>query len=61
MTLKEVKEAAKRLDVKVGKMKKDEIIRAIQKAEGNYDCFGSAVSGECTQMDCLWRKDCLVC
>ena len=59
MTLKEIKELAKEKGLKTGKMKKDEIIRSIQKAEGNYDCFGSAFSGECTQENCLWRSDCL--
>ncbi len=59
MTLKEVKEIAKRKNVKVGNMKKENIIRAIQKAEGNFACFGTAVAGICDQADCLWREDCL--
>lgn len=61
MTLKEVKEMAKNYDIKAGKMKKDEIVRAIQRAEGNFDCFGTAVTGDCSQEDCLWQKDCLNC
>ncbi|MBI5847833.1 MAG: SAP domain-containing protein [Nitrospirae bacterium] len=61
MTLKEVKERAMNYDIKAGKMKKDELVRAIQRAEGNFDCFGTAVSGDCSQEDCLWRKDCLSC
>ncbi len=60
MTLKEVREMAKEKGIKVGKMKKDEIIRSIQRAEGNFDCYGSADSGYCSQDDCLWREDCLV-
>ncbi|MEW6108336.1 MAG: Rho termination factor N-terminal domain-containing protein [Nitrospirota bacterium] len=59
MNLKEIKEIAKRNGIKTVKMKKDEIIRSIQRAEGNFDCFGTAVSGECSQVDCLWRSDCL--
>ncbi|MDA8433331.1 MAG: 2Fe-2S iron-sulfur cluster-binding protein, partial [Nitrospiraceae bacterium] len=35
------------------------LVRAIQRAEGNFDCFGSARSGHCSQDDCLWRQDCL--
>jgi len=58
MTLKQVKEIAKDKDVKVGNMKKDDMIRAIQRAEGNFDCFGAA-GGMCDQMNCLWRNDCL--
>lgn len=59
MNLKDVKEIAKQKGIKAGKMKKEEIIRSIQKAEGNFDCFGTAVSGECSQDDCLWREDCM--
>lgn len=59
MTLKQVKEIAKTKGVKAGSMKKENIIRAIQLAEGNFDCFGSAASGDCDQAACLWRADCL--
>ena len=59
MTLNEVREIAKKKGMKTGKMKKDELIREIQRKEGNFDCFGSALSGECSQNDCMWRSDCL--
>jgi len=59
MNLKEIKDMAKSQDIKVGNMKKENIIRAIQRAEGNFDCFGSAITGECNQMNCIWRGDCL--
>ena len=59
MNLKDIKGIARNQGVKTGKMKKDEIIRAIQRAEGNFDCFGTAVSSHCLQSDCLWREDCL--
>ena len=59
MTIKQIKEIAKQKDIKVGNMKKENIIRAIQRAERNFDCFGTAVSGICDQMNCLWRDDCL--
>ena len=42
MTLKQIKEIAKEKDVKAGNMKKENIIRTVQKAEGNFDCFGTA-------------------
>lgn len=60
MTLKEIKEMAKEKGIKVGNMKKANIIRAIQKSEGNFDCFGTATTGMCDQMNCMWREDCLV-
>lgn len=59
MTLKQIKEIAKERGVKAGNMKKENIIRTIQKAEGNFDCFGRPSSGYCDQMNCLWRDDCL--
>ncbi len=59
MTLKQVKDIAKTKGIKVGNMKKANIIRTIQKTEGNFDCFGTAIAGECDQMNCIWRGDCL--
>jgi hypothetical protein len=59
MTLKQVKEIAKGKGVMAGNMKKDDIIRAIQRSEGNFDCFGGTPAGACEQFNCLWRDDCL--
>ena len=59
MTLKQIKDIAKTKGVKVGNMKKETIIRSIQRAEGNFPCFGTATAGACDQINCLWRKDCL--
>ena len=59
MNLKEIREIAKQYSIKSAKLKKADLIRAIQKAEGNFDCFGSALSGDCSQESCAWRADCL--
>jgi len=59
MTLKQVKDIAKIKGIKVGNMKKANIIRTIQKTEGNFDCFGTASAGLCDQINCLWKEDCL--
>ena len=59
MTMKDIREIAKQKGIKVGKVKKNALIRSIQKAEGNFDCFGTAHLGDCTQADCLWRSDCI--
>ena len=40
------------------KFSKKELVKAIQKAEGNFDCFGTATN-YCDQMACCWRSDCL--
>jgi len=55
--LQEIKNIAKGKGVNPARMKKDELIKAIQRAEGNNDCFGTASSAECGQMSCLWRGD----
>ncbi|MDD2271264.1 MAG: SAP domain-containing protein [Desulfuromonadaceae bacterium] len=59
MKLEEIKEIAKQHDIKVGKLKKAELIRAIQSAEGNEVCFESDKAAECGQDECLWRVDCV--
>lgn len=58
MKIGEIKEIARQKGVKTGKMKKGEIIRAIQEAEGNSACFDTGQGAECGQTSCLWRKDC---
>ncbi|MDD2777132.1 MAG: SAP domain-containing protein [Gallionella sp.] len=40
-------------------LSKTELIKAIQNQEGNFDCFETALSGECDQGNCLWLEDCL--
>ncbi|MBU0675832.1 MAG: SAP domain-containing protein [Proteobacteria bacterium] len=58
MKMMEVKDKAKMMGVKSGKMKKSELIKAIQVAEGYHACFGSGTE-QCPQMECSWREDCL--
>jgi hypothetical protein len=36
------------------------LIRKIQIAEGNFDCFATAHVWNCSQFECQWRKDCLL-
>lgn len=58
MKLEEIKEIAKQHSIKAGKMKKAELVRAIQGAEGNSQCFQTGTSATCGQNRCLWREDC---
>jgi len=58
MKMTEIKKIAKDMGIKPGKMRKAELIRAIQQQEGNFPCFMTA-EGHCDQMDCCWRDDCL--
>lgn len=59
MKLDQIKEIAKQHDIKTGKLKKAELVRAIQTAEGNEVCFETGRAAECGQNDCLWRADCV--
>ena len=59
MKIQEIRTIAKEQGIKTGNLIKPELIRAIQKSEGNFDCYGSATSEFCDQVNCLWRKDCL--
>jgi len=58
MKLEEIKEIAKQHGIKAGKMKKAELVRSVQQAEGNAQCFATGASSTCGQGDCLWREDC---
>ena len=59
MKVQEIKEIAVKLGIKPGRMKKADLVRAVQRGEGNEDCYGSERAANCGQLECLWRKDCL--
>lgn len=59
MLMQEIREIAKDYGIKTARISKPELIRQIQRSEGNFDCFASAESGECDQLACRWREDCL--
>src|SRR5512135_726892 len=56
--MKEIRDMARQLGIRSTRMEKADLIRAIQRAEGNFDCFGTATEEECDQEECLWREDC---
>ena len=57
MKMTELKEKASGVGVIPTKMKKIELIHAIQKAEGNNQCYGISYA-YCGQMGCCFREDC---
>lgn len=59
MKVQEIRTMARKLSLNPEKMKKTDLIRAIQSQEGNTPCFQTDNSGECGQMDCCWRSDCI--
>ncbi len=58
MKLENIRTLAKSISINPNKLSKTELIKKIQAEEGNFDCFATACSGECDQMNCLWREDC---
>lgn len=58
MELEDVRRMAKLQGIDPGMLSKVELIRSIQKVEGNFDCFATAYNGVCDQTGCSWREDC---
>jgi hypothetical protein len=58
MKIQDIQKIAKKKGVNAGGMNKTELIRAIQKAEGNNACFATSSVQTCGQMNCQWRTDC---
>lgn len=57
MKLDDVKSLAREKGIKLGKLNKADLIRAIQTQENNTPCFLTGVES-CDQYQCLWRDDC---
>lgn len=58
MKLAEVRELATQRGLKTDRLKKSEIVKVIQTAEGNTACFDTGTAEKCGQENCLWRGDC---
>lgn len=58
MEMEEIRAIARSRGVAPGGMGKTGLVRAIQRAEGRVDCYGTATQLECEEEDCLWREDC---
>lgn len=59
MKVEEIRNLARERGLKPAKLTKRELVKLIQRAEGNFDCFASAVHGFCDQVACLWHKACM--
>ena len=59
MRLLEIEKKARGMGIKdTWKFTKQELIKVIQRNEGNNPCFQTA-GKQCSQMSCCWRDDCL--
>ena len=58
MKMQAVRARAKALGINGNRKSKEALIRGIQQAEGNRDCFNRGESRTCGQLACAWRSDC---
>ncbi|MFC1536207.1 SAP domain-containing protein [Pseudomonadota bacterium] len=59
MLLSDIKLRAKEMNLKnSSKLRKGDLIRLIQVAEGNSACFDEPWHSPCEQHDCAWKDDC---
>jgi hypothetical protein len=58
MKFVELRDMARGMGIKAGRVSKAELIRSIQGAESNIPCFGTDRVRFCAEEGCLWRDDC---
>jgi hypothetical protein len=58
MKMQEIREIAQSMEIPAGRMKKSDLVRVIQRKEGNLECFDEGQSTQCGQDKCLWIGDC---
>ena len=58
MNQRDLLKLAKRYFIADAGLSVENLVRKIQLAEGNFDCFATGKSN-CDEATCRWRKDCL--
>jgi len=58
MQMQMIREIARDNGIKASRLSKVDLVRTIQRTEGNSDCFATDTTGNCNQTHCLWRDDC---
>ncbi len=58
MNFNEIRKMAKGMGINTYRIKKIDMIRAIQRAEENIGCYGTETVENCHEDGCLWRNDC---
>ena len=58
MTLEEIRLIAQSHGINADRMEMPELVRAIQSAEGNEQCFGTDKASTCGQSGCCWHEPC---
>ncbi len=60
MKFNDIRKIAKSMDINTYRMKKVDVIRAIQNRENNIECYGTDRVRSCNELSCSWRDDCLL-
>lgn len=58
MNMEEVRNHARTKGVNPGRLKKTDLIRAIQLANGDVPCYATLQRFHCSDKECLWSADC---
>jgi hypothetical protein len=58
LNMNDIRKKATALGIAPGKMKKGDLIHAIQIAEGYTPCYGKS-NGRCPYTDCCFLSDCI--
>ena len=59
MKIEEVRQRAYSVGLQgISRMRKADLIRAVQRQEGNQPCYGASWRMECESHECCWREDC---
>jgi hypothetical protein len=59
MKFNEIRNMAKGMGINTYGMKTTDVIRSIQRAENNNECYGTQRVDMCDEDACLWRNDCI--
>ncbi|MGB2998167.1 MAG: SAP domain-containing protein [Phycisphaerae bacterium] len=54
----DVRARAKTMGITTARKGKEDLIREIQRGEGNRDCYNRGESQTCGQVACTWRDGC---
>ncbi len=58
MKMADVRSHARQMGIKPARKTKETLIREIQRAESNRDCYNRGERDACGQETCAWRADC---
>ena len=58
MSMQKIRAIAKSHKIDSAGLSKIDIIRKLQREEGNFDCYATAYDAVCNQLGCMWREEC---